>query len=153
MNTDPNGSGVHWFVFSTLGAKSGNVNIYDSSPNPGNPTSAVEKAIAKIVHNDEAMLTLKFMGCDQQTNNRDCGLFSIANATELAFKEDPGTVRYANGEVLRFHLIECLENRVISIFPRVGILDPRTQHCLVMKIPVFCTCRMPEDNELYFSCL
>ena len=153
MNTDPNGSGVHWFVFSTLGAKSGNVNIYDSSPNPGNPTSAVEKAIAKIVHTDEAMLTLKFMGCDQQTNNRDCGLFSKANATELVFKGDPGTVRYANGEILRFHLIECLENRVISIFPRVGILDPRTQHCLVMKIPVFCTCRMPEDNELYFSCL
>ena len=25
------------------------------------------------------------MGCDQQNNNRDCALFSIANATELAF--------------------------------------------------------------------
>ena len=34
MNTDPNGSGVHWFVFSTLGAKSGNVTIYDGYPNP-----------------------------------------------------------------------------------------------------------------------
>ena len=32
------------------------------------------------------------MGCDQQNNKRDCGLFSIANATELAFKGDPGTV-------------------------------------------------------------
>ena len=26
------------------------------------------------------------MGCDQQNNNRDCGLFSIANAAELALK-------------------------------------------------------------------
>ena len=26
------------------------------------------------------------MGCDQQNNKRDCALFSIANATELAFK-------------------------------------------------------------------
>ena len=26
------------------------------------------------------------MGCDQQNNNRDCALFSIANAIELAFK-------------------------------------------------------------------
>ena len=33
------------------------------------------------------------MGCDQQNNNRDCALFSIANATELAFKGGPGTVR------------------------------------------------------------
>ena len=32
------------------------------------------------------------IGCDQQNNNRDCGLFSIANATELAFKGDPSTV-------------------------------------------------------------
>ena len=30
---------------------------------------------------------------DQQKNNRDCGLFSIANATDLAFKWDPRTVR------------------------------------------------------------
>ena len=28
-----------------------------------------------------------------QNNDRECGLFSIANATELAFKGDPGTVR------------------------------------------------------------
>ena len=33
------------------------------------------------------------MSCDQQNNNRDCALFSIANATELAFKGGPGTVR------------------------------------------------------------
>ena len=33
------------------------------------------------------------MSCDQQNNNRHCALFSIANATELAFKGGPGTVR------------------------------------------------------------
>ena len=33
------------------------------------------------------------MGCDQQNNNRDCVLFSIANATGLAFIGGPGTVR------------------------------------------------------------
>ena len=32
------------------------------------------------------------IGRDQQNNKRDFGLFSIANATELAFKGDPGTV-------------------------------------------------------------
>ena len=29
------------------------------------------------------------MDCDQQNNNRDCALFSIANATELAFDGGP----------------------------------------------------------------
>ena len=33
------------------------------------------------------------MGCDQQNNNTDCTLFSIANAIELAFKGGSGTVR------------------------------------------------------------
>ena len=76
----------------------GTVNIYASSPTPGSPSSAVENAIAKLVHIDAAMLTLKFMGCGQQNNARDRGLFSIENATELAFKGDPGTVRYASGD-------------------------------------------------------
>ena len=133
-------------AFSTLGTGPGSVNIQDSSPNPGNPSSAVENTIAKLVHTEAAMLTIKLIGCDQQNNTRDCGLFAIAKATELTFKGEPDTVRYANGDILRFHLIECLENRSMSIFPRVRILDPRTKHCLVMKIPLFCTCRMPEDN-------
>ena len=33
------------------------------------------------------------MSCDQQNNNRDCALFSKANANELAFDGYPGTVR------------------------------------------------------------
>ena len=31
--------------------------------------------------------------CDQQNNNRDLGLFPIANATDLAFNGGPSTVR------------------------------------------------------------
>ena len=33
------------------------------------------------------------MVCHQQDNNRNCALFSIANATELAFKGGPDTER------------------------------------------------------------
>ena len=70
MNTDPNGSGVHWFTFSTLRANSGVVNIYDSAPQPGNRRSAVEDAIAKLVHTSTEMLTLHFMECQQQENRK-----------------------------------------------------------------------------------
>ena len=100
MNTDPNGSGVHWFTFSTLRANSGVVNIYDSASQPGNLRSAVEDAIAKLVHTSTEMLTLHFMECQQQENTRDCGLFAIANATELAFNGNPSTVRYASGDIM-----------------------------------------------------
>ena len=50
MNTDPNGSGVHWFTFSTLRGNLGVVNIYGSASQPGNLRSVEENAIAKLVH-------------------------------------------------------------------------------------------------------
>ena len=34
----------------------------------------------------------------KKNNNRDCGIFSIANAPELAFKGDPGTARCVSTE-------------------------------------------------------
>ena len=47
------------------------------------------------------------MGCDQQNNNRDCALFSIANATELAFKWGPGTVRGVSTTAGAFRCMLC----------------------------------------------
>ena len=46
-----------------------------------------------LIANPAGNICPKYECCDQQNNNRDCGLFSIANATELAFKGDPCTVR------------------------------------------------------------
>ena len=110
-------------LLSTLRANLGVVNIYDSASQLGNLRSAVENAIAKLVHTSTEMLTLHFMECQQQENTRDCGLFAIANATELVFKGNPSTVRYASGDVMRFHLIECLEAKQIDPFPRTGLLE------------------------------
>ena len=71
MNTYPN----HWLEFSTLRVDAGPVNIYDSDSNPGNLHSNVESAIAKLDHANTSWLTLKFMECQQQSNNIECGLF------------------------------------------------------------------------------
>ena len=51
----------------------------------GNPEGRFSHVAAHIILGST-------IGCDQQNNNIGCGLFSIANATELAFKGDPGTV-------------------------------------------------------------
>ena len=46
-----------------------------------------------FITNPAGNICSKYECCDQQNKNRDCGLFAIATTTELAFKEDPGTVR------------------------------------------------------------
>ena len=50
------------------------------------------------------------IGCDQQNNNRDCGLFFIANASELALKEDPGTVRCVSRDRQCFQVYIALQS-------------------------------------------
>ena len=42
-----------------------------------------------LLHYNGGLKTVSTIGWDQQINNRDYGLFSIAYATELAFKGDP----------------------------------------------------------------
>ena len=56
------------------------------------------------------------MGCDQQNNNRDCALFSIANATELAVKWGPDTVRSVSTTAGAFRCI-CF-----AVFVWTGII-------------------------------
>jgi len=54
----------------------------------------------------------------KQHGGNDCGMFSIATMVLLAFKEDPGSVKY-NQENLRPHLLQCFEFQKFSLFPRV----------------------------------
>ena len=82
MNTT--NSGIHWLVFSTLRTKPGVVYKYDSASDPGNLSSDVVNAITELVHANNTVLSLKFMECQQQKN---CGLYAVANATELALME------------------------------------------------------------------
>ena len=56
------------------------------------------------------------MECQQQSNNRNGDLFAVANGTELAFK----------GDLLRFYLIECQENKIYL-----------TSHMLDLTFPTY----------------
>ena len=61
-----------------------------------------------LLHYNGGLKSVSTIGCDQQNNNRDCGLFSIAYATELAFKGDPGTVRDVSADRRCFPLYIAL---------------------------------------------
>ena len=53
---------------------------------------------------------------------------------------------------MRFHFIECFEGKQIDHFPRTVVLEHRNQAALIQKVPLHCSCRMPENEELYFTC-
>ena len=61
-------------------------------------------------------ILLKFMDCAYQNNSDDCGLYAIANAVAEAFGIDPTTQEY-DTELMRGHLIHCLEQNELSLFP------------------------------------
>ena len=80
-----------------------------------------------------------------------CGLFAIAFASSLCFGNDPQEIAYAQ-PLLRSHFIACLEDHKMMPFPTT---DRRVQrHLSVSKavVPIYCTCRMPNDGDAYVQC-
>ena len=55
-----------------------------------------------------------------QVGVKDCGLFTVAYMTSLAFGENPGNVRY-NQDVLRSHL-GCFSLKKLTLFPSMQVV-------------------------------
>ena len=51
----------------------------------------------------------------KQKGTKDCGLFTIAIMTSLAYDENPSDVTYKQ-DSLRSHLIECFKNKSMFLF-------------------------------------
>ena len=107
------------------------------------------------------------MDCAYQNNSDDCGLYAIANAVAAAFGIDPTTQEY-DTELMRGHLIHCLEQKELSLklkklkkkkkkkknslFParsRESSFAGGVRYSAYHK--VFCTCQMPEEGH-YIIC-
>ena len=90
----------------------------------------------------ENELIIHVMPVQQQKNGVDCGLFSIAFATSLAFREDPSNSTY-DSAALRPHLIKCLTSGRISPFPKIE--GKRVVRCKpsTHTVEIFCSCRTP----------
>ena len=52
----------------------------------------------------------------KQCGGDDCGLFAIANAVQLAKKQNPTEVNFYQ-YVMRAHLISCFEKGKMTTFP------------------------------------
>jgi len=72
----------HWIL--AIKGKLKEVDIYDSliSNNNNNYPKEIIKVIAKIVGCSKSTLKINIKLCQQQTNDIDCAVFTIANAVE-----------------------------------------------------------------------
>ena len=144
-------SSCHWILVSNVNPKDGSgffnsVGIYDS-----NRMMYVEKAlkneICSFVKPTCDVYMFDIMNIQTQTNTSDCGLFSIACATELVEGHDPVVCHWDQAK-MRPHLMKCLVEGKMLRFPcskqrRIG-LGQRVRNS--EKEQLYCMCRLPNDK-------
>ena len=104
--------GNHWIVASTILSPPGVILVYDSLYD--SIESATAQDILSLFGNNH--LKLQMADVQKQVGPNDCGLFSIANAVQLAKKSDPSKVKYIQC-AMRPHLIKRFSQGRISSFP------------------------------------
>ena len=59
---------------------------------------------------------MKVIRPQKQMGVKDCGLFSIAFATSIAFGQNPARQKFQQ-QSMRAHLVNCFENKKMIPFP------------------------------------
>ena len=103
----------HWVCVSSIGCQPGLVNLYDSLYH-----DVISQEIEEQTNDllGGGLISLDFVPVQQQSNGSDCGVFSIAFATCLAFATNPSFVTF-DVVKMRSHLLACLKNGRMSMFP------------------------------------
>ncbi len=97
------------------GVSSSLVHVYDSVYDY--TVDDAKMQVAAILCTTESKITLKIHKVQFQERSDDCGLFSIAYATDLVYGNDPASCRYKQKD-LRSHFLDCLENKMLLPFPK-----------------------------------
>jgi len=103
-----------WISISTLGCKTGEVNVFDSLYSGINLHTRIQ--ICDIILCEEDILKLNVRPVQQQTGGVDCGAFAIANITSEILGVDLSNVDL-NQENLRAHMRDCLRIRQVTASP------------------------------------
>ena len=104
----------HWIVASTIFARKGCVNIYDTL---FARLDSETRTTIKRMFTLKSVEGLNMVDMQCQKGASDCGLFAIAVMTSLLFSEDPAKVTYKQDK-LREHLKECFTVGKLSLFPK-----------------------------------
>lgn len=101
----------HWITLSTIGCKTGEVNIYDSLYSD---MEEVTKCKVQRVFGSTGITMINFPNVQKQVGLKDCGSFAIAFATSLAFGQE---IFEFQQDKLLSHLKICFEQKYMEIFP------------------------------------
>ena len=136
----------HWVT--VFGNEKGEISFYDSQSN-GNIPRVFLHQICNITQPATNTVSVKVQPVQQQSNQVDCGVFSIAFAVTLSLGDNPALVTYEQ-TMFRFHLNKCLKLGKFSLCPVVnGKRQKRAKEIAITK-DVYCTCRrtyFQEDTE------
>ena len=90
------------------------------------------------------------MPVQQQKNEVDCGLFSIAFALSLAFGENPSNSAY-DSTALRPRLRKCLTSGRIAPFPKIE--EKRLVRCKLIThtVEIICSRRTQKESPKKFQ--
>ena len=106
----------HWILATIVDCPKDVVKVYDSV------FSFLDQETKKVIKNlftvGDPPLQIKVMKSQKQTGCVDCGVFSIANATAIAFGHNATKLRLQQ-DSMRAHLVTCLQKKEFSLFPVV----------------------------------
>ena len=131
----------HWLTVSNLGSDHPDiVYVYDSIFSYS--SSSVRAQVACLLQTESPSFVLNFVDMHKQDGNNDCGIFSIAYSVALCLGEQPGSLLF-DQQLMRGHLLACLQNRQFSMFPIKGKRRRAFKVQNSETVKVYCDCRMP----------
>lgn len=107
--------GKHRVCTSTVGCCAGTVKVFDSLYNRPNDVF-IDHAFRMLLSPQDAV-TFFNVKVQRQIGGSDCGLSSLAFATDLCIGLDPHNQKYKQNEMHQ-HFIRCLQSGRMTPFPK-----------------------------------
>ena len=105
----------HWIIASTKGCPAGVIKVYDTIFDKLDHES---RGIIRRIFSVKDNTKITMVPIQKQKGTKDCGVFTIAIMTSLAYDEDPCDITYKQ-DTLRAYLLNCFRNKSMRLFPRL----------------------------------
>lgn len=138
----------HWIAVSTVNTEKEDIVLYDSLSST--VTEKTKILLSQLVHTSNPHFTVRIANVTKQSGGSECGLYALAYVTYLAFGLDP-TLFVFNSDLMRNHLVNCIENKKMQPFPTVR----ERRHLMgtsIVVIDVYCHCRCPDTGSKMVCC-
>ena len=104
--------------------------------------------IARLLKTEKEFFTIQVVKVNKQACFNDCKVFVAVYCTSIAFGYDPTSVVYKQ-DCLRHHLLRCLENKKMTLFPTIR---NRKETFIYVSVKVYCDCRCPYTGQPMVAC-